>query len=196
MTHETSIWDVVILETERLLLRTFQASDREPFASLNADPRVMEFLGAPMSFAESNAVIDRIERHFKEHGFGRMAIESRENGAFMGAAGPAVTSFEAAFTPSVEIGYRLAFEYWGYGFATEVVRAVLRHCRDTLALKDIVAFTVPANIRSRRVMEKSGMIHDPAGAFDHPRLAQGHPLRRHVLYRFPPAPCAGPRATI
>lgn len=173
-----------MIETKRLLLRTWRSSDRAGFAELNRDERVMEFLGGPVSPAESNAALDRIQEHFEKHGFGRMAIESRANGEFVGAIGPAVVPFETHFTPSIEIGWRLAFEQWGRGLATEAARGVLRHCHQTLGFKEIVAFTVPANFRSRRVMEKCGMIHDLAGDFDHPDLPEGHPLRRHVLYRF------------
>lgn len=175
--------DVIVVETARLRLRMWLPADREPFAKLNADPRVMEYLGGVLSRAESDAAVDRIEDHFEKHGFGHFAIELRETGAFIGAIGPAMVAFEAHFTPCVEIGWRLGFEYWGRGFATEAARAVLQYCDETLHLREVVAFTVPANFRSRRVMEKVGMTHDPADDFDHPNLPEGHPLRRHVLYR-------------
>ncbi len=143
----------------------------------------MEFLGGVLSRAESDTLADRIEAHHRRHAFGWFAVELRETGAVIGGIGPLVVTFEAHFTPCVEIGWRLAFAYWGHGFATEAARAVLRYCDETLRLRDVVAFTVPANLRSRRVMEKIGMTHDPAGDFDHPNLPEGHPLRRHVLYR-------------
>jgi RimJ/RimL family protein N-acetyltransferase len=144
----------------------------------------MEFLGAPMSPAESDAAIARIEKHLNDHGFSWMAIQSRESGVFIGAIGPAVVPFDAHFTPCVEIGWRLAFDHWGQGFATEAAREVLRYCVDTLKLSEVVAFAVTSNIRSRRVMEKCGMTYDPSGDFDHPNLPEGHSLRRHVLYRY------------
>lgn len=169
---------MIVAETPSLRLRRWLPADREPFAKLNADPRVMEFLGGVLTREESDAAVDRIEAHFEQHGFGRLAIELRETGAFIGAIGPAVVAFEAHFTPCVEIGWRLAFESWGRGFATEAARAVLENCDG-----DVVAFTVRANLRSRRVMEKVGMTHDPADDFDHPNLPEEHPLRRHVLYR-------------
>lgn len=172
-----------MIETPRLRLRTWRETDREPFAKLNADPRVMEFLGGPISRAESDGSIARIEEHFRQHGFGRFALEARENNDFVGAAGPAVMTFEHSFRPSIELGWRLAFEYWGKGLATEAVKAVLAYCGATLRLEEVVAFTVPANCRSRRVMDKCAMTHDFAADFDHPNLPQGHPLRRHVLYR-------------
>lgn len=183
MEHETSILDVTVIETPRLLLRRWRPADREPFARLNGDPRVMEFLPEILSRQQSDALADRVEQHFNRHGFTFFAVEHRDTGEFVGFAGPAVVSFEAHFTPCIEVGWRLAFDHWGNGFATEAARAILQYCHETLELTEVVAFTVPANIRSRRVMEKSGMKHDPSADFDHPNLPEGHPLRRHVLYR-------------
>jgi ribosomal-protein-alanine N-acetyltransferase len=172
-----------MLETERLRLREWRAEDREPFARMCADPRVMEFFPAPLTAEESAAAIERGRAHFARHGFGFWAAELRATGAFIGFIGIAVPGFEAHFTPCVEIGWRLAAEYWGRGLATEGARASLRYGFDELGLPEIVAFTAAANVRSRRVMEKLGMSHDAADDFDHPRIAEGHPLRRHVLYR-------------
>jgi RimJ/RimL family protein N-acetyltransferase len=178
---------MTMLETPRLLLRPWQESDRHPFHQMNADPRVMEFFAAPLSPAESDATIDRIQAHFAQHGFGFFAAELRATGEFIGFAGMSHVPFEAHFTPCVEIGWRLAAAHWNQGLATEGARACLRYAFEELALAEVVAFTVPANRRSRRVMEKLGMSHDPADDFDHPRLPEGHPLRRHVLYRVRPA---------
>jgi RimJ/RimL family protein N-acetyltransferase len=172
-----------MLETPRLLLRSWRDSDREPFAALNADPRVMRFFPAPLSRAESDQAVDRIEAHFERHGFGLFAAELRHTGAFIGFIGPWTPDFEAPFTPCVEIGWRLAAAHWNQGLATEGAKAILGHAFDSLHLDEIVSFTVPANLPSRRVMEKIGMSRSPADDFDHPRLAEGHPLRRHVLYR-------------
>lgn len=175
---------MVVIETARLRLRTWEPADREPFAKLNADVRVMEFFPAVLSRPESEALVDRVEAHFECHGFGPFAVQLRETREFIGFSGPFVVSFESHFTPCVEIGWRLASDYWGHGYATEAARAVLRHCSEVLELKRLVAFTVPMNVRSRRVMEKIGMTHDPRDDFDHPKLPEGHPLRRHVLYRW------------
>ena len=172
-----------IIETPRLLLRRWRDTDREPFARMNADPRVMEFFPAPLSGEESNALIDRAEAHFELHGFGPLAAELRDTGEFIGYIGLFIPGFQAHFTPCVEIGWRLAADYWGRGLATEGAREVLRHAFTTLSLAEVVSFTVPANLRSRRVMEKLGMTHDPADDFDHPKIPAGHPLCRHVLYR-------------
>ena len=172
-----------VLETERLILRRWRKEDRVPFRKMNADPRVMEFFPATLSPKESDALADRIERHFEERGFGLFAAELKEVGELVGFIGLSVPDFDAPFMPEVEIGWRLAAEYWGRGLATEAAREVLRNGFEVLGLETVVSFTVPANARSRRVMEKIGMRHDPCEDFDHPRLPIGHPLRRHVLYR-------------
>jgi len=172
-----------MLETPRLLLRRWRDADREPFARLNADPRVMEFFPAALSREQSDELADRIEAHFEKHGFGLFAAELRQGGAFIGFIGLWTPDFDAAFTPCVEIGWRLAAEHWSQGLATEGAKEVLRHAFETLRLDEIVSFTAPANLASRRVMEKIGMTRSPADDFDHPRLPAGHPLRRHVLYR-------------
>jgi RimJ/RimL family protein N-acetyltransferase len=143
----------------------------------------MEFMPALLSSAESDLLADRIEGHFRKHGFGLYALELLQERLFIGFAGLSIPSFQAHFTPCVEIGWRLSAEHWGRGLATEAAGAVMRHAFESLALDELVSFTVPANIRSRRVMEKIGMTHDPADDFDHPSLPEGHPLRRHVLYR-------------
>jgi RimJ/RimL family protein N-acetyltransferase len=169
--------------TTRLVLRRWKASDREPFARLNADPRVMRFFPSTLLRAESDEIAERIVRAFAERGWGLYAAESRASGEFLGFIGLSVPGFRAHFTPCVEIGWRLAAEHWNRGLATEGARAVVAHAFETLKLPELVSFTTESNFASRRVMEKIGMRHDPADDFDHPRLAEGHPLRRHVLYR-------------
>jgi RimJ/RimL family protein N-acetyltransferase len=171
------------LLTERLELRRWRASDHTPFVRINADPRVMEHFPALLNPAESSEMITRMEAHFIHHGFGLWAAELRATGEFIGFIGLNIPTFESHFTPCIEIGWRLAPEFWGRGLATEGARAVLDYAFTGLASTEIVAFTVPANQRSRRVMEKLAMTHDPVDDFDHPRLPEGHPLRRHVLYR-------------
>jgi ribosomal-protein-alanine N-acetyltransferase len=150
---------------------------------MNADPRVMEHFPATLSRAESDATVDRITAHFDAHGFGLWAVEIPGVAPFGGFVGLCQPRFEAHFTPCVEVGWRLAAEHWGQGYATEAAKAALKFGFETLGLHEIVSFTVPANRRSRRVMEKLGMMHDPDDDFDHPILATGHPLCRHVLYR-------------
>ena len=171
------------LHTPRLLLRRWRESDRDPFARLNADPRVMEYFPAPLSRGDSNLMVDRIQDHFDRYGHGLWAAELPSTAEFIGFIGLNVPTFESHFTPCVEIGWRLAFEHWGRGLATEGARAVLHHAFTTLALPEIVAFAAAGNLRSRRVMEKLGMTYNPHDDFHHPRLKEGHPLRPHVLYR-------------
>jgi RimJ/RimL family protein N-acetyltransferase len=169
--------------TERLLLRQWVPADREPFAALNADPLVMEHFPAPLSRADSDGLADRIEAKFRTQGFGFWAVEVPTVTPFAGFIGISVPSFETHFTPCVEIGWRLARTHWNMGYATEGAAAALRYAFGTLRLPQIVAFTAPGNSRSRRVMDKLGMRHDPADDFNHPWIPLGHPLCRHVLYR-------------
>lgn len=173
------------LRTPRLILRRWQKADLLPFAVMNADPRVMERLPKLLRRDESHEMAARIERHFDERGFGLFAVEVVGGAPFIGFVGLSVPSFEAHFTPSVEVGWRLAHEAWGFGYATEAAKEVLRFGFEELGLSEIVSFTVPENLRSRRVMERLGMTRDPRDDFDHPRLPEGHRLRRHVLYRLP-----------
>jgi len=172
-----------VASTERLVLRRWREADREPFARLNADPRVMEFMPNPLSRDESDLLVERIEAHFLKHGFGLCAAELRRDGSFIGFVGLAAPAFECAFTPCVEIGWRLAADHWGQGLATEGAREMVRYAFEVVGLDALVSFTASGNSRSRRVMEKLGMTHDPAEDFDHPNLPGGHPLRQHVLYR-------------
>ncbi len=150
---------------------------------MNSDPRVMEFFPAPLTGPQSDALIAKIEHHFQKHGFGPYAAELKSEGDFIGFIGLNIPSFHADFTPCVEIGWRLSSDVWGKGLATEGAQAVIAHARDVLHLKEVVSFTVPGNMRSRRVMEKIGMARDPKDDFDHPELPPRHPLRRHLLYR-------------
>jgi RimJ/RimL family protein N-acetyltransferase len=171
------------LRTERLRMRRWRQGDRRPFAALNADPRVMEFFPAPLSREESNRLVERIELGFERHGFGLWALELGEGGGFIGFAGLAVPSFEAHFTPAVEVGWRLARPAWGQGYATEAGRAAIAHGFKRLGLEEIVSMTTVGNQRSRAVMERLGMSRDPADDFELPALPPGDPLRPHVLYR-------------
>jgi RimJ/RimL family protein N-acetyltransferase len=171
------------LTTPRLRLRRWRVEDRAPFAALNADPRVMEHMPRLLSRQESDERCAAIEEHFEQRGFGLWAVEIVGEAPFAGFIGLSVPRFETSFTPCVEIGWRLAAEYWGRGLATEGARAAAAFGFDHLGLGEMVSYTVPANVRSRRVMEKLGMKHDERQDFDHPLLPEGHPLRRHVFYR-------------
>jgi RimJ/RimL family protein N-acetyltransferase len=170
------------LHGDRVVLRDWVPTDLEPFAALNADPRVMEHYPAPLTRPESDALVrERIIPQFAELGFGLWALEVSEVAPFVGYVGLLVHTFEAEFTPCVEIGWRLAFPYWGNGWATEAARVAIAYGFEEKGLDEIVSFTVPANRRSIAVMERLGMSY--VGEFDHPSLPVGHRLRRHVLYR-------------
>jgi RimJ/RimL family protein N-acetyltransferase len=172
-----------LLETERLKLRRWREEDREAFAAINADPEVMEHLPEPLTRAQSDALIERIEMGFEANGFGLWALELRESGELIGFAGLNVPEFEAHFTPAVEVGWRLARPAWGNGYATEAGRAALEFGFEQVGLTEIVSFTTVANFRSRAVMERIGMSHDSNDDFEHPNLPPGHAQRHHVLYR-------------
>ena len=166
-----------------MLLRRWRDSDRGPFAAMNADPEVMEFFPALLSPAQSDEMIDALEAHFDARGFGLWALEQTQTGEFLAFTGLAVPRFEAHFMPAVEIGWRLARPAWGHGYATEAARRALRFAFEEAGLAEVVSFTTVANLRSRAVMERIGMTRDRDGDFDHPRVPEGSPLCRHVLYR-------------
>jgi RimJ/RimL family protein N-acetyltransferase len=176
------------IRTQRLYLRLWRDEDLPAFAALNADPRVMEFFPKVLDRAESDARVTGIRDHVSRHGFGQWAVEVPGVADFIGFVGLSMPLFQAHFTPCVEVGWRLAREHWGHGYATEAARAALDYGFGPLGLREIVSFTVPANRRSRAVMERIGMTRSPADDFDHPALPEGHPLRRHVLYRVIRAP--------
>jgi len=173
------------VETERLVLRRWRESDHAPLVAMNADPVVMEHYVAPWTEAETDAFIERNNARFAEQGFGQWIVEVRGETEFAGYVGMTIATFDAPFTPAPEIGWRLAHDYWGHGYATEAARAVLDCGYRELGFDEIVAFTTTGNLRSQRVMEKLGMTRDPADDFDHPNVPVGHPIRRHVLYRLP-----------
>ena len=172
----------LVLQTPRLVLRPWRDADDEAFAAMFDDPKVMEFL-LPASRADIDGFLQRIKGHFAEHGFGWWAVEVPGVAPFIGYVGLSVPRFEAPFMPVVEVGWRLASAHWGKGYATEGARAALEAGFTRIGLAEIVSFTVPANTRSIRVMERIGMTRDPAEDFDHPRVPDGHRLKRHVLYR-------------
>ncbi len=174
----------IILETPRLFLRKWQEKDRVSFAGLNADPEVMRYMGSLLTRAQSDSLIDSLMVLINQDGIGFWALERKDDGAFIGFTGLApVEPGKLPCAPAVEAGWRLARPFWGRGYATEAARASLAHGFGILGLNEIVAFTAVHNNRSRAVMERLGMHHDPADDFDHPALVEGHPLRRHVLYR-------------
>jgi ribosomal-protein-alanine N-acetyltransferase len=171
----------MILTCARLRLRPWRETDLAPFAAINADARAMEHFPSVQTREESDATARRIMAKMTAQGWGLWAIEVTGGEPFIGFTGLAVPTFDAHFTPCTEIGWRLAPQAWGRGYATEAARAVLAFGFGELGLPEIVSFTAIGNARSIAVMERLGMRRD--GEFDHPRIAAGSPVRRHVLYR-------------
>lgn len=183
LASQVSIMREDTMQTERLILRPWRQEDLEPFAQLNADHRVMEFFPGVLTREQSNQLVHRIQSHHQSNGFGPWAVSVPGVADFIGFIGLFQVPFEANFTPAVEVGWRLAYDFWNQGYATEGARAALKYGFETLHLNEIVSFTAVNNRRSRHVMEKIGMYHDTKNDFDHPKLPDGHELRRHVLYR-------------
>ncbi len=171
------------IRTSRLILRRWRESDRERFAALNADPTVMEYFPSMLSRHESDAYVDGIEASFESLGYGLWATERLDNAVFIGYVGLWLATFDAHFTPAVEVGWRLDRPFWGFGYAPEAAAAAVADGFGRLGLSEIVSFTAAINAKSRRVMEKIEMTHDPSDDFDHPSVAADSALRRHVLYR-------------
>jgi 3-dehydroquinate dehydratase / shikimate dehydrogenase len=172
---------MITLKTPRLILRPWREEDFEPFAQLNADPRVMEHFPALLSKEESDQMVERIQANEKDWGLWAVSVPGVS--PFIGFIGLNQVTFTAPFTPAVEIGWRLAFKYWSKGYATEGAKACLKYGFEVLHLPEIVSFTTVQNKRSRAVMERIGMHYDAHGDFDHPRVPEGNKARRHVLYR-------------
>lgn len=172
------------LRSERLLLRRWREEDLDPFSALNADPAVMEHFPATLTRDQCRVLIERIEGCFETNGFGLWALELvGERPSFLGCVGLWPVDPEMPFAPAVELGWRLAREHWGHGYASEAAAAAVEFAFGELALTELLAYTAARNLRSRRVMERLGMTHDPAEDFSHPKLASEHPLAPHVLYR-------------
>ncbi|RZO30596.1 MAG: N-acetyltransferase [Rhodospirillaceae bacterium] len=171
------------LETDRLLLREWQEEDFIPYHAMNNDPEVCAFFPNLQTEEQSRSVIARYREQDRRDGFSFQPLIERASGAFIGDIGLARVEFDAGFKGAVEIGWMMQRHHWGKGYATEMARALLDYAFRALRLPEVLAFTVPANTRSRLVMERLGMKQDTAAGFDHPHIAAGHPLRPHVLYR-------------
>ncbi|MDG2520810.1 GNAT family N-acetyltransferase [Caulobacter segnis] len=175
-----------MIETERLILRPWTDADREPFAAMCADPEVMRHFPATLNRTESDAVVERMVAHQADHGFSFFALERKADGAFLGFTGMMTLKTENPLQPGVEIGWRLAREAWGAGYASEAALAAIRHGFDTLGLEQIVSFTATENLRSQAVMQRIGMTRRADLDFDHPAVPEGHRLRPHVVYAIEP----------
>ena len=172
-----------IIETSRLILRTWEEKDIDAMTLIDQDTKVCEFLPSIGTREETEARTQRIMQHYEQHGFCLYAVELKSTHQFIGWIGLSIPSFEAHFTPSVEIGWRLDSKHWNKGYATEGAKAVLYYAFTKLNLNKVVSFTTVNNTASRRVMEKIGMHRNPRDDFNHPKLNKSHPLCKHVLYR-------------
>ena len=172
-----------VIETPRLRLRNWRDEDLQPWFEMGADPRVMEFFPGVYDRERSDSIAASVRQRNEANTYGWWIVEEKNGEPFAGVIQLDEVSFEAHFTPVREIGWRLPVEFWGRGYATEAARAVLEYAFERLAMDEVVALTTVMNVRSRRVMERLGMTHDPNDDFDNPRVPDGHPLQRHVLYR-------------
>jgi RimJ/RimL family protein N-acetyltransferase len=171
------------LTTGRLKLRQWRDADLAPFAALNADPEVMRYFPSTLAQEQSDEFAGYVYETIERQGWGLWAVEVTDGPPFIGFVGLNRVSFEEHFTPAVEVGWRLDRPFWGNGYATEAAAGAVTFAFEQLHLEEIVSFTSTLNEPSIRVMRRLGMRHDAAGDFDHPRVAEGSPLRRHVLYR-------------
>lgn len=172
------------LETDRLILREWQDGDRDAFLAIVSDPHVMRYFLNPLTPEQADIWLDKMRRGFDEGTAHFFAVERKDDGALLGRAGTArLLDMTLPTNPDLEIGWLLASNYWGKGYAPEAARAALAHAFDNLDAPEVVAYTAAINAPSRRVMEKIGMRYDPSADFEHPRIPEGHRLRPHVLYR-------------
>jgi ribosomal-protein-alanine N-acetyltransferase len=174
---------IATLETPRLLLRQWRDPDIDPWARMNADPRVMEFFPALYDRARAEETAASMRGEIERDGYGFWAVEIKATGAFAGMIGLNEITYDIPVHPKHEVGWRLAFDAWGHGYATEGAQAALQFAFGRLGWPEVVAFTAALNRRSQRVMQRLGMIHDPASDFEHPRVPGGNRLRPHVLFR-------------
>ncbi|KTC64957.1 acetyltransferase (plasmid) [Legionella adelaidensis] len=172
-----------LIKTSRLILRPWQQSDVEPYFLINQDTRVIEFLPGSISKEQINDFMQYQNQQLKNRGYMLWAAELPDTRELIGFIGLNYFDKPAHFSPAVEIGWRLGSQYWGNGYATEGALACLDYGFNQLGINEIVAFTVPDNLRSRKVMEKIGMVQDIEGSFAHPKLPVDHRLSKHVLYR-------------
>lgn len=173
--------ELIEFETDRLKLRQWQPEDRDPFATLNADPQVMEFFPAPLDRAASDAMVDRCQFEITDRGWGLWAAETKDTSQFIGYVGLHIPGYDLPFSPCVEIGWRLAVPFWGKGLATEAARGALQVGFESIGLAEIVSFTTIKNVRSRAVMERIGM-QETETIFQHPLVSVDSDLGKHCLY--------------
>ena len=172
----------MLIETDRLILRPPEDRDRDALAAINGDPRVGDWLAATLTREENDAMIDRVNAHIGQHGWGFWAVERKADATIIGMAGLIAMPAEMPPGPAVEVGWRLSPETWGHGYATEAGRAAVAWAFAELKPPEVIAITARSNLRSQAVMRRIGMIPEPWRDFDHPKLAEDHPLRAHVVF--------------
>lgn len=173
----------MIIQTDRLILRTWQKNDTQAYFDMNQDPKVIEHLLGALTMEQVTDFMIAKNQQQQERGYTLWAVELKKTSAFIGFIGLNYTDWPAHFTPAVEIGWRLASQYWHQGYATEGAKACLDYGFNKLGLKEVVSFTVPANLASIKVMERIGMTTNIKDNFLHPKISKNHPLSQHVLYR-------------
>lgn len=173
----------IIIETDRLILRTWLDNDLQPMLAINQDPKVMEYFPSLQDLEMTKNFIDKVNAHFEKHSYSLYATVRKDTGEFIGFIGLLIADFDAHFTPATEIGWRLSSKHWGQGFATEGAKAVLDYAFRELKIPEIVSFTAEGNAKSVKVMQKIGLRHNENDDFDHQKLDDTNPLKRHVLYR-------------
>ena len=171
------------LETPRLILRQWKDADLDPWAEMNTDPRVMEFFPVNYDRVRSDETAHRTRDELERLGYGFWVVEPKATGKFSGIIGINEIPYEVPFTPKTEVGWRLTYDAWGHGYATEGAKACLGVAFNTLGWDEVVAITALVNARSEKVMQRLGMSRDLSADFDHPRVEEGSFLRRHMLYR-------------
>ena len=173
----------IVIETERLILRTWQDSDAQPYFDMNQDPKVIQYFLGALTMAQVADFIKAKNQQQQDLGYTLWAVELKKTGEFIGFIGLNYTDWPAHFTPAVEIGWRLASPFWHQGYATEGAKACLEYGFKKVGLKEIVSFSVPANLASIKVMKRIGMVTNIKDNFLHPKLPENHNFSKHVLYR-------------
>lgn len=171
---------MIYFETKRLVFRDWNEQDLNEFRIMNKDTRVMEYFKKILNKEETDRFYNAIQDEFRNYGYGLYAVETRHNNDFIGFIGFHWANFNSQFTPCIEIGWRLKYEAWGNGFATEGAKACLKYGFDTLGFNKIYSFTSKINLPSENVMKKVGMVK--VMEFEHPNIMENNPLRKHVLY--------------
>lgn len=172
-----------ILRTERLIVRTWEDKDIPAMADISQDKIVMEHFPSTRTLEQTEAFVAGNKQLFSDKGYCLYAIELLDTSQMIGFVGLNYTDFPAQFTPAVEFGWRIGKEYWGKGYAFEAASAIRDYAFDALGLEKLVSFTVPANKRSIKLMEKLGFERDLDGDFAHPHIDKDSPFSKHVLYR-------------